>query len=159
MAGQKNAPPVLQARGTGQQASDNPACASVLCCAGVERPPVLRIVVVQAGVTCLLAAVFFIFSGFDATALYSSLLGGSVVTASGFYLMYNLFFRADSRSAQSVVRGFYRGEAGKFALTCVGFSLVFLLVRPLNALALLGTFTVVQAVNWFTPVLLDFRTG
>ena len=118
---------------------------------------VFCVVLVQALVTLLASAISFLLSGFDWTAARSSLLGGLLFATCNFYLTFSLFIRSDPGSAQSVVRNLYRGEAGKFALAFAGFSLIFLLVRPLDVLALLVTFAAVQAASWFAPVLLGVR--
>ncbi|WP_434063448.1 ATP synthase subunit I [Pseudoalteromonas aurantia] len=53
-----------------------------------------------------------------------------------------------------MARSFYQGEAGKFALTVLAFILIFTLLPSIEPLALFGAFTLIQAVNWLTPLLI-----
>lgn len=154
-----SAGPLLISQSKGEKTTGRPdgPDGRTRCSAASAKSLVLCIVLVQAVVTLLASAASYLLSGYDWTAAYSSLLGGVLFAVCSFYLTFSLFFRSDPGSAQSVVRNLYRGEAGKFALAFAGFSLIFVLVRPLDVLALLVTFAAVQAASWFAPVLLGFR--
>ncbi|WP_087109725.1 F0F1 ATP synthase subunit I [Parendozoicomonas haliclonae] len=127
----------------------------------LRKPPVFRVIIAQASVTCVLFVGLFAFSILNqsaTTTATSALLGGLICLVPNAYLVFRAFSHSGARAAQKIVQEFYRGEAGKFVLTCCGFALVFALVRPLDAVALFGAFVLVQAVNWFTPLLLRRRT-
>ncbi|WP_281648062.1 F0F1 ATP synthase subunit I [Parendozoicomonas sp. Alg238-R29] len=117
----------------------------------LRKPPVFRVILVQAIVTILLTAGLFVV---DKTAAVSAFLGGLVCLVPNAYLVFKAFSLSGARAAKNIVKNFYRGEAGKFLLTASGFALVFALVKPLDAVVLFGAFMLVQAVNWFTPWLL-----
>jgi len=46
-----------------------------------------------------------------------------------------------------------QGEAGKLIQTAVLFGMAFALVRPLDAVALMGTFVLVQLLHWLVPLI------
>ncbi|MTI14016.1 F0F1 ATP synthase subunit I [Sansalvadorimonas verongulae] len=117
----------------------------------LRKPPVFRVIYAQMAAT-VLVSVAFLASG--RTAAVSALLGGMICFVPNAYLVFRAFSLSGARAARKIVNEFYKGEAGKFFLTCCGFALVFALVRPLDAVALFGAFVLVQAVNWFTPALL-----
>ena len=120
----------------------------------LRKPPVFRVIIAQMAVTVLLSAGFF---AINRTAAVSAFLGGLICLVPNAYLVFRAFSTSGARAAKKIVHEFYKGEAGKFLLTCCGFALVFALIRPLDAVALFGAFMLVQAVNWFTPVLI--KTG
>ncbi len=122
----------------------------------LQKPPVFRVIAVQGIVTILLSAVLMMHG---ATTAYSALLGGLICLIPNAYLVFRAFSVSGARAAKSIVREFYRGEAGKFVLTCCGFALVFALVRPLNVAVLFSAFMLVQAVHWFSPLLLKIRVS
>ena len=117
----------------------------------LRKPPVFRVIIAQAVITAVLFSVLFAVSF---TSAISALLGGLICLVPNAYLVYRAFSHSGARAAKKIVNEFYKGEVGKFFLTACGFSLVFVLVRPLDAVALFSAFVLVQAVNWFTPLLL-----
>ena len=123
---------------------------------GMPRPPVYRVIIAQAAVTALLVLALL---AVDSVMALSALLGGLICLLPNAWLVRKAFAYGGARSARRIVNSFYKGEAGKFLLTVCGFALVFVWVRPLHPLALLGAFAVVQAVNWFTPVILKSRVS
>ncbi|MCL6268570.1 F0F1 ATP synthase subunit I [Sansalvadorimonas sp. 2012CJ34-2] len=120
----------------------------------LQKPAIHRVIIVQSVMTVLLSAVFFLN---NTTAGLSALLGGLICLIPNTYFVARTFSRSGARAAKIIVMDFYKGEAGKFLLTACGFALVFALVKPLDYAVLLGVFVLVQAVNWFTPVLLKIR--
>ncbi len=61
---------------------------------------------------------------------------------------------------KAIVRSFYAGEVGKQILTAALFALPFVVVKPLEPLAVFAGFLLVLAVvSWFAPLLMrkDFR--
>lgn len=120
----------------------------------LQQPPVHRVIVAQLTVSAVLALALFPL-GF--TFALSSLLGGLCCSLPNAYFVWRAFRYRGARSAKLIVSSFYRGEAGKLVLTTAGFILVFTLVKPLEPLALFGSFIAVQAVNWFAPLLVTRR--
>lgn len=97
----------------------------------------------------LVAATAWIFR--DQVAAYSALLGGFVCWLPSCYFAFRAFRYSGARSADKIVRSMYAGEVGKMFLTMALFTIVFVRVRPLDALALFAGFALVQSVNWFVP--------
>lgn len=83
----------------------------------------------------------------------SALLGGLIAWLPGCYFAFRAFRHRGARAARRIVRSFYAGEVGKMALTMLMFTLVFIYVKPLNALALFGAYAAVLTLNWTVPLL------
>ncbi len=120
----------------------------------LARPPVHRVILTQLLVTALL---FLILLPAGNEIAISALLGGLCCSIPNAYLVWKTFRHRGARAAKLIAISFYQGEAGKFILTIVAFVMVFTLVKPLEPLALFFAFILVQAVNWFTPLLVKRR--
>ena len=120
----------------------------------LQQPPVHRVIVAQLALSVALALAML---PLGTVFALSSLLGGLCCSLPNAYFVWRAFRYRGARSAKLIVSSFYRGEAGKLVLTSVGFILVFTLVKPLEPLALFGTFIAVQAVSWLAPVLVVRR--
>jgi ATP synthase protein I len=83
---------------------------------------------------------------FGRIAGYSALLGSLVCVVPNAFLALRLMAPRRDPGAKGLLRATWIGEAGKLALTVLFFTLVFTLVRPLNAAALFGGFIVTQMV-------------
>ena len=119
----------------------------------LRKPPIYRVIVTQLIVTVCIASVLLLHSVVTA---YSALLGGLICLLPNTYLAKKAFQYSGARAARQIAQSFYKGEAVKFILTALLFALVFGFIEPLNVFALFGTFILVQAVNWFTALLLKF---
>ena len=86
---------------------------------------------------------------------YSALLGGFICWLPSCYFAYRAFRYKGARAADKIVRSMYAGEVGKMFLTMALFTIVFVRVRPLDALALFLGFVIVQSVNWFVPFIMS----
>ena len=113
----------------------------------IKKPPVYRAMGVQAALLLPLCALL---SLYDQTAGFSALLGGLLCLVPHAYFTVCAFRYTGARAAEQVVRDFYRGETGKYALTLAGFALVFALVRPLNVAALFGVYGGALLLQWLT---------
>ena len=107
----------------------------------IIRPPVYRIVLMQFGLSFILALIALIHS-FEAS--YSALLGGLTSAIPNSYLIWRSFRYRGARSVDQVVQSFYQGESGKFVLTIACFAMIFARVEPLVPGALFGAFIIVQ---------------
>ncbi|MCK5892844.1 MAG: F0F1 ATP synthase subunit I [Endozoicomonadaceae bacterium] len=123
---------------------------------GIPKSLVYRVILVQMAVTAIMALGLLVV---DRIMAMSALLGGLICLLPNAWLVRKTFAFAGAQSAQRIVNSFYQGEAGKFLLTFCGFALVFAWVRPLHPLILMSAFVVVQAVNWFAPVILNSRVS
>ena len=103
-----------------------------------------RVLVAQFLVGVVLAAV--IWGVFGKVAGYSALLGSLAAVIPNAFLALRLVVPRRDSGAQALVGAAWIGEIGKLALTVLFFSLVFTLVRPLNAAALFAGFIATQLV-------------
>lgn len=88
-------------------------------------------------------------------AAIGALIGGLIVWLPNCYFAFRAFRYRGARAARLIVRSFYAGAAGKMMLTALMFVLVFINVKPLNALALFAGFAGVQTLNWIVPLVVS----
>ncbi|WP_420496973.1 ATP synthase subunit I [Spongiibacter nanhainus] len=108
------------------------------------RPPLLKIYGVQC-VLVILASVMALPSGRD-NAL-SLLIGGLISVVPNAYFARQAFRYAGAAHARKVASSFYRGEAGKYAVTLAGFATVFAFYETLNEFILLAAYLVMLLLN------------
>ena len=113
--------------------------------ASIRKPPVYRVPLVQLGVLLPLCLVAWFYSQ---TTAYSLLCGGLLCVIPNAYFASYAFRYTGARAAPLIARAFFWGETGKFLLTVVGFGAVFLLVKPLDVLALFSAYGVAILVQW-----------
>lgn len=99
---------------------------------------ILRVLVAQAGLTALLAAIFLSVDG--PVSGYSALLGGLTAVVPNAFLALRLMVPRRRPGAAALVRAAYIGELGKVTLTVIMFGAIFIGVRPLAAGALFTGF-------------------
>lgn len=68
------------------------------------------------------------------------------------YFAWQAFRQSGASASRSVLGGFYRGMIGKFVIIVIGFSVVFAMLRPLSAGAVLIGFGSVQLMAWIYPL-------
>ncbi|TQV82706.1 ATP F0F1 synthase subunit I [Exilibacterium tricleocarpae] len=122
--------------------------------ASIHKPPVFRVPLVQLAVLLPLCLVAWLF---DQTTAYSLLLGGLICVIPNAYFASYAFRYTGARAAPLIARAFFWGETGKFLLTIVGFGAVFLLVKPLDVLALFSAYGVMVPVQWIVTARLVKR--
>ena len=93
-------------------------------------------------ITALLLLVFF-----GDVPAYSGLLGGLAYILPNAYFVLYAFREKGPETPHAIVIKFYIGEAGKFILTAVIFALCFMLVKPLNVIALFVMFVLMYIIN------------
>jgi ATP synthase protein I len=120
-----------------------------------HRLPVFPVLLAQLVVILLAAAVLYGWRG--PVSGYSGLCGGLIAWLPNLYFAHKAFRFSGARAAQSIVRSFYAGEAGKLILTAVLFALTFVVVKPLEAPVLFGVFVLALSVGWFAPLLMRTR--
>lgn len=111
----------------------------------LARPPLEKMYALQALILLLVAAGLVWVS---ITIAYSVLLGGLIAVAPGYYFARQAFRFRGARFASHIAQAFYVGETGKFLLTAGAFALVFALVKPINAAALLMAFLGMTICHW-----------
>lgn len=107
-------------------------CEALMNGAGIARPPVYRITLVQLALLVVLGLGVL---AWDAVAAYSVVSGGLIAIVPQAYFAALAFRWQGARSASAIARSSYAGEVGKFILSIAGFALVFAVVRPLNSQA------------------------
>lgn len=105
-----------------------------------------RVLIGQFLVGVVLAAVLW--GVFGKVHGYSVLLGSLICVIPNAFLALRLVVPRRDPGAQALVNAAWIGEIGKLALTVLLFSLVFTLVRPLNAAALFAGFIASQLVTF-----------
>jgi ATP synthase protein I len=74
------------------------------------------------------------------TAAYSALAGGMIATVANAWFAIKVLGGRQSQEPAAVLRGFYWGELNKIIFTCAMFAAAFVLIRPVNAAALLAVY-------------------
>jgi len=110
----------------------------------LPRPPVHGVLLAELVllIICALSA-----SLVDVVTGKSILFGGMVFLIPHSWFAWRVFRFSGAGAARKVVQGFYRAEAGKFLLSCAAFASVFILVRPLDAVAFFCAYIVLYVAN------------
>ena len=111
---------------------------------GSSGTTMLTVLAGQIGLGAAIAAVLW--SMYGSVHGYSALLGCLISALPNAFLALRLSVQRREDGARSLLRAAYIGELGKWALTVLLFSAVFVLVRPLAALPLFATFIVTALV-------------
>ena len=104
----------------------------------------------------IISLVVIIVHKFDAVAGYSALFGGLVFLIPNVYFTACTFRYSGKLADRMVLQNFYKGETGKFLLSCLGFAVVFVLVKPVNVAALFATYICLTLVQCFVIFKLRF---
>ena len=114
-----------------------------------------RFIIAQLAATFILSAIvlaWFWPSGW--TSAYSALTGGMIATLANAWFEHKVLGGRQTDEPAAVLRGFYWGELNKILFTCAMFVAAFVLIRPVNAAALLAVYFFVHmtpaAVNIFS---------
>jgi len=110
----------------------------------IKTPPIGRISLIQMAAMLLLSGISLVVLG--TVSAYSVFLGGLISIIPNAYFAAKVFSRTGARAMETVVRNAYLGEFIKLALMGAGFSLVFVLVKPLQPLSLFAGFVLVHIV-------------
>ena len=113
----------------------------------------LRVLIGQIGIGVVLAAALWGLYG--PVAGYSALLGSLTCVIPNAFLALRLVVPRRDPGARALIRAAYIGELGKLGLTVLMFSIVFVLVRPLSAVALFAGFIAAQLVTFAGFLLRD----
>ena len=117
---------------------------------------VAKVLLAQLGLTVALAMIFWGTDGH--VSGYSALLGGLTCVIPNAFLALRLAAPRRDPGAHALVRAAYIGELGKLALTVLMFSMVFLLVQPLQAGSLFAGFIVAQLATFSGLLMRDRKT-
>lgn len=79
-------------------------------------------------------------------------LGAGIAIGGSAYFAWQAFRYAGAAEAQQIVRGFYRGEAGKILITAFLFAAVFIAFPRVNVGWLFAGFILEQLLGWLAPL-------
>ena len=105
--------------------------------AKIKRPAVYRISIIQL-LVLLGASLILLVCGIEWAS--SVLSGGLIAVLPQAYFAARTFRWRGARSAQSIARSSYGGVVGKFIFSAAGFAVVFVMVRPINGLAVFAAY-------------------
>lgn len=92
-----------------------------------------------------------IFSYIDA---YSFLLGSMVSILPSFYMAIRVFGGSKIRTAQEIIKSFYKGEAGKLIIAAILLSLIFIFIKPLSVSFFFAGFGLIILSHWLSPIVI-----
>lgn len=116
----------------------------------VDRTVPLRLLMWQSILGVCVAGVAFASSPMSGL---SAGLGAGIAIAGNLYFVLRAFRHAGATSAQQIVQGFYKGEAGKFFITVLLFAVVFARVKSVQIGWLFTGFILEQLVAWVVPLM------
>jgi len=115
--------------------------------AKIARPPVHRITLFQcAGLICL---ALFTALLFEDVVTHSLIFGGLVAVVPQAFFALRTFRYRGAQSAHAMARAGYSAEIGKFFLSCVGFAMVFALLRPIDGAAVFAGYVAMLMLHIF----------
>jgi len=119
--------------------------------AEITRPPVHRITLAQ---LFALVPLCLVLLAVDQVWAYSMFSGGLIAIVPQAYFGALAFRWRGARSARAIARSSYAGEVGKFLLSFAGFAAVFVMLRPINGLAVFAGYLTMLAIQIFGSWLL-----
>ena len=105
------------------------------------RKSARRFILAQLITTIVLSTTLLIY---DITVAYSSFAGGLIATLANAWFAVKVFRVKPKETPETLLATFYVGELYKFVLTGAMFIIVFVLIKPLNVAALLGTYLLIH---------------
>ncbi|WP_028389387.1 ATP synthase subunit I [Legionella fairfieldensis] len=109
-----------------------------------------RLLLIQLMISVLISLVLLLV--FGKKEAISALLGGMVVIVPSFFFARKLFHYQGARSARKIVRSFYLGEAQKFFLSIILFTLIFIKLK-IAPFAFFFTYITVLMSHWLAPLI------
>jgi len=113
----------------------------------IERPPILRLLCWQLGALLLVALSLMMVGRLQSI---SFLAGGLIQIAPNWWFARQVFRYMGASSIQRVITGFYVGETGKFLLSGLLFALLFVLLPPVDIIALFAGYVSMLLVHTVT---------
>ena len=109
-------------------------------------------IVSQLVVSVLVSGLLLFYSG---TAAYSGLTGGMIATIATAWFALKVFGVKLDQEPVNVLRTLYLGEINKILITVSLFIAAFVLIRPVNAAALIAVYFLVYLIPFFINVFFD----
>lgn len=114
-----------------------------------------RVFLIQCLLTLLSLGLLYLSVGL--VSAYSGLLGGLVYLLPTAYQLRHIFVPDNSNNIGQTLRGLYKSEIWKMALTATGFAVVFSTVKPIEPFSLFGVFVLLQLTAWLAGIFM--RSG
>ena len=122
---------------------------------GVTSKQAKRFIVAQLAVSVLLSTLLLFHSW---TAAYSGLTGGMIATLATAWFAVKVFGVKLDQDPVNILRTLYLGEINKILITVSLFVAAFVLIRPVNAAALIAVYFFVYLMPFVIDVLFDDET-
>ena len=122
---------------------------------GVTSKQAIRFLVAQLAVSILLSVLLIFHSG---TAAYSGLVGGMIASIATAWFAAKVFGVNPNQDPVIVLRILYLGEINKILITVSLFIAAFVLIRPVNAAALMAVYFIVYLTPFVMNVFFDDET-
>lgn len=87
----------------------------------------------------------------DTVAAKSAALGALVYWLASSYFAWQAFKSSGARASRQILGNMYLGLVGKFVIVVVGLILILSCVSPVNMVAVIGGFLLIQAMSWVAP--------
>lgn len=117
-----------------------------------KKKSVFYFLFLQFIVSILATLVVFYTNGYiDA---YSFLLGSMVSVLPSLYMAFRVFSGSKVKTAQEIVKSFYKGEAGKIIIAALLLSLIFMFIEPLSAGLFFIGYGIIILSHWLSPVVI-----
>ena len=116
---------------------------------GVKSQKAVRFIVTQLAVTLFLSLLLLFYNW---TAAYSGLVGGMIATLATTWFALKVFGVKLDQDPVKILRTLYLGEINKILITVSMFIAAFVLIRPVNAAALIAVYFLV----YITPFVVDY---
>ena len=110
-----------------------------------DKITVFRILIVEAVIAASIALLLYL--SVDVVTAYSAILGGTVFIVPNCLFAGIVFWQSSSETAKQAISQVYVGEAIKILATIILFAACFILVRPVNVLAMFGTYILMMLIN------------
>lgn len=93
----------------------------------------------------------------DFVTAYSAFIGGLLYLLPTGWFSLRVLLKNKALSPREILANIYMSETGKVLLAVALFSLVFMLIEPLNAAALFVTYILLQVTGWYLQLKLNHR--
>lgn len=107
----------------------------------MQKNQALKFITAQFVVTIALSSAFLIF---DYVMAYSALVGGLIATLANAWFAVKVFRVRSIETAETLMATFYVGEIYKFIFTGAMFIMAFVLIKPINVVALFVTYFLIH---------------
>ncbi|MDB4836893.1 ATP synthase subunit I [Marinomonas sp.] len=119
---------------------------------GAKKRAICRFILLQCCLILIISVGIILFFGL--LQWYSFISGAMASILPSTYMAWRIFGHKGTRPAKEVINSFYRGEAGKLAITAILLALAFLLIKPLSAGAFFAGFGIAILSHWLSPIVL-----